>query len=339
MKNFYDMDINTLIQTRDNVKKQYHQMLEKNQTMDDTFENRVAFQNQLEKQYAITLKMIQEYKNDCFVLSRKKINLSDSSELLSLEVEKSNKALSLLDKEWQELDHQTLEYKDKIKTITQDINQQNKNNISIRSKLETLQKEQNEISDDIAKRLSSISAEKDDIETQLNNLNMQFMKYLEEREDVSKTNTELSDIVQNLSNQKETALSTVTHLKTIKEHLTKRDTLNESHQTFEKNHAQQKKQWESLKQTHATSKQTIDNLDTYNNTKSQSIEKLKQDVKGFDQVMQEMESSMTTCENELNTYQQTVEQIKVIQNEIIDLNEKLLAIEDHYTLFNELIEV
>jgi len=332
---FNQFDIPELAKRRNQAKKRYFHLKNTYQDLEKILNNSLVDQQQLEKKYALILKHIQMIKNDNFSISRKKSTLNNAANLLIDDIEKKEYELQRLSNNKDELDLKITQFKKSmldisgLKDIQKKICKESDESIS------NLINEKNELSQEISGSLSNISTEKESIEDELNQLNMEFIKCVSEREEASSTNEAIKSTFDSLTETKEKDLKTLQELVTTQKHFNELESVTNQYDKVKIEHDAQKTRWVALKQTCTDSKTTLDKLESQLQKKKQRIQSLEKEVKNFDYTILQYEQERQSLQQELDQYQQYIEKLQTFRSDMTDISTFLLSVEDHDTHFED----
>nr|WCC90922.1 magnetosome protein Mad21 [Desulfobacteraceae bacterium] len=331
------LDISELTQKRDHSKKQYVKIKKTYHRIENNLKKCVSDLKDLDKKYALTLKQIQDLKNDCFLLSRKKSNLNNAAMLLVDDIESKENELHRLSTKRDSLERQTEQYQKRIKEISTTKNVQKKICSESKDSIQLLINEKKEISEEISGRLSNISSEKESMEEQLNKLNEQFMSCITERNDTSLINSELKKTFNALSNTKEKDDLKLQTLKKAHMQLQELEKLTDQYDALKRSHDHQESIWHAKKQMDMDKANRLDFLKRQQKNKKQTIKELELEVHEFDTISTRYEQAGRLYQQEMDRYIDTIEKIKTIQSDMTDLNNILLTLDNYDTHFDETI--
>jgi len=332
---YNQFDIPELTQKRNDQKKQYHDLKHTFLDLEKNFQKNLNEQQELEKKYALILKHIQTIKSENFSVLRKKSSINTAAQLLVDDIEKKENELKRLSIGKDELDSKNAQLRKQIQKLSSLNDIQKKVCAEASESIEILTNEKKELSEGISNRLSNISTEKDTIEEELNELNLQFMTSISKREEVVTAKESIQSTFQQLSETKEKDTIKLQELKHALKNSTEMKDLEQQYAALKKENDHQQSRWDSLKQKCQKQEKDLNQLNSQIEKKKQNSKKLEEIVRFFDTAITQYENEHQALNQSQALYQQYTLKLKNLPSEMEEIISFLMAVEDHDSLIEE----
>ena len=331
---YQSLEISELIKKRHIAQKQYDKLKKQYHQLDISLNTQMAELRHLNTDYAVILRKIQEVKNDCFILARKKSHLENAELLLLNDIEKKEMELNQFIEKRDQLENQAKLFKNRITDIEAMKKIQQKICQESNDRIKEIINEKNMLSDEISNQLSHISTEKETIEAQLNQLNIQFMSCISERNNVSQNHSNIQSTFQTLSKTNEDVTSELKKCEKASQYYQENNMLRNTNNQLKQHYHDQETTWQSLKNNYHDKQMILETLTHENILKTQTIAQLENKVREFDAIVESHEQANQFSQEEKETFDNNMNQLKTIMTEITDMNNLLLNYSDE-AIFND----
>jgi len=332
---YNQLDIPELTQKRNDQKKQFLELQNTFLDLENTLRKNREEQQQLEKKYALILKQIQTIKNENFTVTRKKSTLSNAAQLLIDDIEKKENELNRLSIGKDELEDKNEQFRKQIQELSSLNDIQKKVCDESNESIEMLTNEKKELSANISSRLSNISTEKDTIEKELNDLNLQFMNSISNREEALNAKQSIESSYHQLVETKEKDQKNLQQLEQALKNSKEMKDLERQYAALKQENDEQLSGWKSLKQSTQDKEKALNELISKLETTKQQSQRLENEVKEFDTVVTQYEREHQSLKKEQERYQQYVDNLASLPSDMEEAITFLLAASDHDSLFKE----